>query len=104
MDVFINWNKDFVGKDATLKFRKDGVPRRLVTLTIDTAIDVSLDEAILKDGNAVGYISSGGYAHHVGRSMAMGYVESCLRSAWHRAGCRDSGRVFLSRRARRPTL
>jgi len=45
-----------------------------VTLTIDTPIDVSLDEAILNDGEAVGYVSSGGYAHHVGQSMAMGYV------------------------------
>jgi dimethylglycine dehydrogenase len=76
MDVFINWNKDFVGKDATLKIKEAGVERRLVTLTIDTPIDVSLDEAILKEGKAIGYVSSGGYAHHVGKSMAMGYVSS----------------------------
>ena len=30
----------------------------------------------MKDGAAVGYVSSGGYAHHVGKSMAMGYVSS----------------------------
>ncbi len=76
MDVFINWKKDFVGKAATLKFKEEGVARRLVTLTIDTPIDVSLDEAVLKNGEAVGYISSGGYAHHVGKSVAMGYVTS----------------------------
>ncbi len=76
MDGFINWHKDFVGKQATLAFKEEGVARRLVTLTIDTPIDVSLDEAVLKDGDAVGYISSGGYAHHVGKSMAMGYVAS----------------------------
>ena len=76
MDVFINWNKDFVGKDASLKIKAAGVERRLVTLTIDTPIDVSLDEAILKEGKAIGYVSSGGYAHHVGKSMAMGYVSS----------------------------
>ncbi len=75
MDTFINWNKDFIGKDATLKFKQDGAKRKLVTLTIETPIDVTLDEAILKDGDAVGYISSGGYAHHVGKSMAMGYVD-----------------------------
>ena len=45
-------------------------------MTIDTQLDVSLDEAILKDGIATDYISSGGYAHYVGKSMAMGYVES----------------------------
>ena len=76
MDMFIDWNKDFTGKEATLKFKEAGVTRRLVTLTIDTPIDVTLDEAIMKDGKAVGYISSGGYAHHIGKSMAMGYVET----------------------------
>ena len=37
-------------------------------------IDVSNDEAILRDGVAVGYVSSGGYAHRIGQSLAMGYV------------------------------
>jgi len=76
MDVFINWDKDFVGKEATQKIKEAGVDRKLVTLTIDTPIDVTLDEAIMKDGKAIGYVSSGGYAHHVRKSMAMGYVET----------------------------
>ncbi|SLN27881.1 4-methylaminobutanoate oxidase (formaldehyde-forming) [Roseovarius albus] len=77
MDVFINWKKDFVGKEATQKFRDEGVARRLVILTIDVdGIDVSNDEAVLSEGAAVGYISSGGYAHHAGKSMAMAYVSS----------------------------
>ena len=37
-------------------------------------IDVTGDEAMMKDGKCVGYITSGGYAHHVKKSMAMGYV------------------------------
>lgn len=44
-------------------------------MIIDTPdIDVVNDEAILKDGTCIGYVSSGGFAHHVGKSMAMGYV------------------------------
>lgn len=74
MDAFINWKKDFAGKAATEAARAEGPARKLVTLTIETDMDVTLDEAIIKDGEAIGYISSGGYAHHVGRSMAMGYV------------------------------
>ena len=75
MDVFINWKKDFVGKAATEKFREEGVARKLITMTLDVdGIDVSGDEAILSDGTAVGYVSSGGYAHYVGKPMAMGYV------------------------------
>ena len=76
MDGFINWKKDFVGKDATLRFKTEGVARQLVTVTVDSPIDVTLDEAVLKDGNAIGYITSGGYAHHMGKSMAMAYVET----------------------------
>lgn len=76
MDAFINWKKDFIGKEATQTIRAAGVKQTLVTMTIDVdGIDVSGDEAILKDGKAVGYISSGGYAHRVKRSMAMGYVK-----------------------------
>ncbi|QGY00059.1 FAD-dependent oxidoreductase [Roseovarius faecimaris] len=75
MDAFINWNKEFVGKAATEALRDEGVARKLVTLTIDVdGIDVTGDEAILSGGDAVGYVSSGGYAHRVGKSMAMGYV------------------------------
>ena len=76
MDGFINWNKDFVGKAASLQFKSEGVARRLVTVTVDSPIDVTLDEAVLKDGKAIGYITSGGYAHHMDQSMAMAYVQS----------------------------
>ena len=37
-------------------------------------IDVTNDEAILKDNKCVGYVTSGGYAHHIKKSMALGYV------------------------------
>ena len=34
----------------------------------------------IKDGDwlVVGWVTSGGYAHHVGRSMAQGYVPAAL--------------------------
>ena len=39
-------------------------------------IDVSHDEAILCDGVAADYVSSGGHTHRIGQSMAMGYVSA----------------------------
>ena len=81
MDAFINWNKDFVGKEATQAFKDQGVERKLVTLTVDTPIDVTLDEAVLVDGEAVGYITSGSFAHHVEQSMAMAYVATPFADA-----------------------
>ncbi len=79
LDAFINWDKDFIGKAAAIKEREAGPTIRLVTMTIDTDdIDVCNDEAILKDGECVGYVTSGGYAHHVQKSMALGYVPAEL--------------------------
>ena len=67
------------------------IGRALLTFTVAALLSaplsaqpqrtVTLDEAILKDGQAIGYISSGGYAHHVGKSMAMGYVETAYAEA-----------------------
>jgi dimethylglycine dehydrogenase len=79
LDAFIDWNKDFIGKEAALAERERGPEKRLVTLVVETDdIDVSNDEAILKDGACVGYVTSGGYAHWVGKSMALGYVPIAL--------------------------
>ncbi len=81
LDIFIDWEKDFIGKQATLVEKKTEPVKKLVTMTIETQdIDVVNDEAVLKDGNCVGYVSSGGFAHHLKKSMAMGYVPPELSS------------------------
>jgi len=95
MDVFINWKKDFIGKEAAEKERAEGVSKKLVTLVIDVdGIDVSNDEAILKDGEAVGYISSGGYAHHVKKSVALGFVPTELSEGGTRLEVEILGEMY----------
>jgi dimethylglycine dehydrogenase len=79
LDGMIRWDKDFIGKEAALAQRASGPTRKLVTLVVQTAdIDVSGDEAVLQGDVAVGYVSSGGYAHHVGKSVALAYVPPAL--------------------------
>ena len=79
LDSFIDWNKDFIGKQVALAERDAEPTIKLVAMIIDTDdIDVCNDEAILKDGECVGYVTSGGYAHHVDKSMALGYVPADL--------------------------
>ncbi len=75
LDAFIRWDKEFIGKEAAQKERNNGPAKRLIMMTIDIdGMDVVNDEAIMKDGSCVGYVASGGYAHHVRKSMALGYV------------------------------
>ncbi len=95
LDGFVDWTKDFVGKQAALKERDCGPDKRLVTMTIDIdGMDVINDEAILKDGSCVGYVSSGGYAHHVGQSMALGYVPPDLAADGTALDIEINGRFY----------
>ena len=103
LDAFIQWDKEFVGKAAAEEERKAGPSRRLVPLVIDSPkidgepIDVSNDEAILREGAAVGYVSSGGYGHHVGHSMALGYVPAEFAATDERFDVEILGEMFPAR-------
>ena len=75
LDQFVNWQKDFIGKKASLKEKEKGSEKKLSVMVVDTLdIDVINDEAIMEDRKCVGYVTSGGYAHHVQKSIAMGYL------------------------------
>jgi dimethylglycine dehydrogenase len=76
MGRFVDLTKnDFIGRDAAMKEKQDGPEKRLVTFTVDVnQCDVMGNEPIYRDGEIVGYVTSGAFAHHVDRSVAMGYV------------------------------
>lgn len=80
LDAFIDWDKEFIGKPAALAERDNGPKDRLVTLVVESLDDVVGDEAILHDGVCVGHVTSGGFAHHIGVSVAMGYISTKLAS------------------------
>ena len=72
LDFFIDWNKDFIGKESA---KKDNSKLKLTPLIIETDdIDVTNNEAVVKDGKSIGYITSGGFAHHVKKSVAYSYL------------------------------
>ncbi|QIG52035.1 FAD-dependent oxidoreductase [Nordella sp. HKS 07] len=78
MDRWIAFEKgEFIGRDAALKEREDGKPRRtLVTLEIDAEdADAGGYEPVWDKGHRVGFITSGGYGHTVRKSLAMALVE-----------------------------
>ncbi len=80
MGRFVNFKKgDFIGRDAALRERDAGPKLRLVTMIVDDAdADVLGDEPVSVDGATVGWVTSGGYAHWVGKSMALAYVPANL--------------------------
>jgi dimethylglycine dehydrogenase len=77
MGRFVAYNKpvDFIGKAAVLKDKAEGIKRQLCTFVVDVLdADVWADEPIWKDGAVVGFVTSGGYAHYVEKSVALGFV------------------------------
>ncbi len=66
---------DFIGKVAAMKEKADGGALRLRTFVLGARdADVIGDEPIYLDGVVRGWVTSGGYAHTSGVSVAMGYV------------------------------
>ena len=68
---------DFIGKAAAAQEQAEGPKRQRVTFVVEADdADAIGDEAVWKDGKVVGWITSGGYCHHVDCSYATGYVAS----------------------------
>ncbi len=77
LDRFVAWNKnaDFVGRAAANEERERGGTVRLRTFVVEAEdTDVLGDEPIWRGGRIVGRVTSGGYAHASGCSVALGYV------------------------------
>jgi dimethylglycine dehydrogenase len=76
LDRFVDLAKsDFIGRTAVARDQATGPARRLVTFVVDAAdADAIGDEPVWQDGNVVGWVTSGGYGHCVGKSIALGYV------------------------------
>ncbi len=80
LDRFVDFGKaDFAGRAAVCAEREAGPKRRFVIMDVDARdADVVGYESIVKDGTAVGYVTSGAFGHCVGRSLAAGYVPTAL--------------------------
>ncbi len=77
LDRFVAYDKpaDFIGKAAALAERENGVGRKLCTFEVDALdSDVVADEPIWVRDEVVGFVTSGGYAHFAGKSVAIGFV------------------------------
>ncbi|MGI9196963.1 MAG: GcvT family protein, partial [Candidatus Nanopelagicales bacterium] len=77
LDRFIDWEKDFIGKEAALAEHERGASRRLVTLDLgDSDADAVGDEPVWVGDRVVGVTTSGAYGHHVGSSLALALVDA----------------------------
>ena len=73
---FVDMRKnDFIGREALVEERRAGPKRRRVIFRVDAdGADALANEPVLCDGETVGWVTSGGFCHHVNASIALGYV------------------------------
>ena len=66
---------DFIGKKAVIDKREVGLEKRLVQFQLTEPEPLLYhNEPIIRDGEIVGYISSGNYGHKLGGAIGMGYI------------------------------
>jgi dimethylglycine dehydrogenase len=74
--------RGFIGEEAARAEKASGGERRLALFEVTAAeADAFGDEPIWHGSKVVGWVTSGGYGHTVGRSLALGYVPKALAAA-----------------------
>ncbi|MGJ3261303.1 MAG: GcvT family protein [Rhodospirillales bacterium] len=67
----------FIGRDAVLRQKEQGVKQRLVQFQLEDPEPLLYhNEPIHRDGTIVGYIASGMYGHTLGGAIGLGYVKN----------------------------
>lgn len=68
---------DFIGKDAVLLKKQQGLERRMVQFLLqDPEPLLYHNEPILRDGEIISFLTSGAYGHHLGGAVGLGYIPS----------------------------
>lgn len=66
----------FKGREAVMAQRAGGVKKMMATFTANADVILNGRETIYRDGMRVGWLSSGGFGHTVGKSIGMGFVRN----------------------------
>ncbi|WP_420730674.1 GcvT family protein [Hwanghaeella sp. 1Z406] len=77
IERFVKFDKDFIGKAATLQRKQDGAQGQIIYLEVEPGdSDTTGGEAItVGEGQVIGLTTSGGYGHRTGKSLAFAYVQ-----------------------------
>lgn len=74
--VKMRTNVPFRGREAVAAQRAGAVKKMLATFTAAPEVQLSGRETIYRDGARVGWLTSGGHGHTIGRAIGMGYVRN----------------------------
>ena len=77
LDFAVAWDTDFVGREALLRRREQGVKSRLATIAIDDEGAVPIgDEPVYVDGTIIGETTSAAFGYRIGRPLALALIDA----------------------------
>jgi len=79
--MFIDNNKEYIGKPAVMRDLEQGVPRNLVGLRLETRRAARAHDVVQLAGRPVGEVTSGSLAPSLGVAVAMAYLDRELCAA-----------------------
>lgn len=76
LDWIVKFDKgDFIGKESLLKIKSEGLKRKLIGFVLEGRIPPRHGQEIFKNGEKIGYVTSGTFSPILERGIGLGYVE-----------------------------
>jgi len=81
LEVNLGWTvrfdkEDFIGKDALLRRRSEGLKTKLVGFEVsEPKVVASIGDNLLREGRVVGQVTRAAYGYTIGKSIGRGWVE-----------------------------
>lgn len=76
LDWIVKFDKgDFIGRESLIKVKTEGIKRKLVGFITDEKIPPRHGYEIFKDGEKIGYVTSGTFSPILEKGIGMGYVD-----------------------------
>jgi len=75
----VSWDKDFIGKEALLKQKAEGIKKKLVGFEMLERGIAREHYPLLMDGEVVGEVMSGTPSPTLGKNIGMGYIRADLK-------------------------
>ncbi|MCK5306331.1 MAG: glycine cleavage system aminomethyltransferase GcvT [Candidatus Omnitrophica bacterium] len=94
LGIFVDLDKEFIGKDVLVKQKEEGLLKRLVCFKVDSRRAPRNGYKILSGDKEIGVVSSGSFSPSLKRGIGMGYVEADYRTAGTKVTLGD-GRVKI---------
>jgi aminomethyltransferase len=75
LERYVNMERDFIGKEALISQKKDGIKKLLVAFKTDSRRAPRHDYSIMKDGKEIGKVTSGSFSPSLSCGIGLGYVD-----------------------------